>query len=282
MERFQWPSGATGYLYRMRNGQQLAAVWKAPDAQNFILELPDGEFEVLDMYLNAIPSRKNNSSFRISRFSSAGKNLRKRSEKASASGSPLLPDPRGISVSAKPAADSPAEIQNLSPNKITAVVRPDFSEKPQTAEMEINGKALFFFPGAEQAIPGKNKGLSCRRRTQFHSDSSRRFRRKLLRDGETDMEKGFSFAASGTKEGLHLTVTVRDVERGPRKARRPVERRFPLNSSSDSAPLTNPGDAHAGKSVRRLFLAPPLLERSAGTEKHSRHERGKTSDPKLP
>ena len=254
MERFQWPSGATGYLYRMRNGQQLAAVWKAPDAQNFILELPDGEFEVLDMYLNAIPSRK---TIPLSEFPVflRGKNLRNDLKKAQLRGVlsfrilaafPFLQNRRRTLL---------LEIQNLSPNKITAVVRPDFSEKPQTAEMEINGKALFFFPGAEQAIPGKTK--------VYLADGERNFtltlppfRRKLLRDGETGHGKGFSFTASGTKEGLHLTVTVRDVERGPRKAD------APWNGDSielffDSAPLTNPGDAHAGKSVRRLFLAPP-------------------------
>lgn len=254
MERFQWPSGATGYLYRMRNGQQLAAVWKAPDAQNFILELPDGEFEVLDMYLNAIPSRK---TIPLSEFPVflRGKNLRNDLKKAQLRGVlsfrilaafPFLQNRRRTLL---------LEVQNLSPKKITAVVRPDFSEKPQTAEMEINGKALFFFPGAEQAIPGKTK--------VYLADGERNFtltlppfRRKLLRDGETGHGKGFSFTVSGTKEGLHLTVTVRDAERGPRKAD------APWNGDSielffDSAPLTNPGDARAGESVRRLFLAPP-------------------------
>ena len=55
LKRFDWPSGATGYLYRMHDGRELAAFWKTPDAQNFTLHLPPGDYERLDMYLNPLP-----------------------------------------------------------------------------------------------------------------------------------------------------------------------------------------------------------------------------------
>ncbi len=253
VERFQWPSGATGYLYRMRNGLQLAAVWKSPDAQQFVLSLPEGSFEVLDMYLNPL---KHHGKITLSEYPVflRGENLQNIMKKTKLSGVLSF---RILSAFLFLRNDRPElllEIQNISPKKITAAVRPDFTEQPQTAELNVNEKALFHFPGAENARPGSTK--------VYLSDGERNFtlplpsfQRKLLRDGETANGNGFSFAATSTNKGLSLQITVRDSERGPRNAK------APWNGDSielffDSSPLDNPGNIYAGGNVKRLFLAP--------------------------
>ena len=104
------------------------------------------------------PLPKNNSSFRISRFSSREKSP-ERSEKGSASGSPLLPDPRGISVSAKPAADSPAGDSEFSPNKITAVVRRISAKNRKRRRWKSTEKPSFSSPERNRRFPEKQRSI---------------------------------------------------------------------------------------------------------------------------
>lgn len=254
LERFDWPAGAAGYLYRMHDGRELAAFWKAPGAQNFTFHLPEGDCERLDMYLNPV---KNRGPIPLSEypFFLRGKNLRELLKKAELTGErsfrilsafPVLNNGRKVLV---------LEIQNLAPQKIHAVIRPDFSETPQFADLEIDGKTVLQFSGAETAVPGKTK--------IYLSDGERNFtiplppfQRKLLRDGETGSGKNFSFRATSSPEGLRLSVRVTDPERGPRKADAPWDGDS-IELFFDSAPLRDPGNRNAGETVRRLFLAPP-------------------------
>lgn len=127
-------------------------------------------------------------------------------------------------------------------------------EQPQIAELEINGKTVVSFPGAENAHPGSTK--------VYFSDGKRNFmiplpafQRKLLRDGEKGSGSFFAFTAISAKKGLHLKISVRDSERGPRNAHAPWEGDS-IELFFDSSPLDNPQNIYAGERVKRLFLAP--------------------------
>ena len=254
IERLHWPSGATGYLYKMRNGMELAAFWKSSDSQPFVLELPEGEFEILDMYLNPINNRKE---IALSEFPVflRGRNLQNCMKNAQLRGAVSFRILSAFQFLRNHQPTLLLAVQNISSNKITAVVRPDFCVRPQTAEMEINEKTIFLFPCAKNGLSGSTK--------VYLSDGERNFtlslpllQRKLLRSGETGKGDSFSFTATSTETGLQMEIVVYDSERGPRKADTPWEGDS-IELFFDSAPLQDPGEIHAGKNVRRLILAPP-------------------------
>ena len=254
LKRFDWPSGATGYLYRMHDGRELAAFWKTPNAQNFTLHLPPGDYERLDMYLNPLPPSGDLSLSEYPQFL-RGKNLQTVLKQAELTGErsfrilsahPVLENGKTILL---------LKIQNLAPKKIRAVIRPDFSETPQHADLELNGSALLRFPNGELARPGKT--------IVYLSDGDRNFalplpafQRQLIREGENGGTPLFSFRTSSGADGLTLAISVNDPERGPRKADAPWEGDS-IELFLDSAPLSDPENRDAGKTVRRLFLAPP-------------------------
>ena len=151
----------------------------------------------------------------------SGNDLKRRS----ASGSPLLPDPRGISVSAKPAADSPAGDSESFTEQDHGGRPAGFQRKTANGGDGNQRKSPLFLPRSGTGDSRKNKGLSCRRRTQFHSDSS-------AVPQETPPRRG-----NGTWKRLllcgfrHKRGTAFDRHRArcrtrPAKSRRPVERRF--------------------------------------------------------
>lgn len=253
LKRLDWPSGATGYLYRMYDGRELAAFWKAPDAQKFTLHLPQGDYERLDMYLNPLKSSGDISLSEYPVFL-RGKNLRAILKQAELTGERSFRILSAFPVPDKEKKVLVLEVQNLAPKKIHAVIRPDFSDTPQYADLEINGKTILRFPNAELARPGKT--------IIYLSDGDRNFaillpafQRQLIRDGETGRTARFFFRATSGPDGLHLDISVDDPERGPRKADAPWKGDS-IELFFDSAPLSAPENRNAGKTVRRLFLAP--------------------------
>lgn len=254
LERFDWPSGATGYLYRMHDGRELAAFWKTPDAQKFTIHLPQGDYERLDMFLNPLKERGDISLTEYPVFL-RGKKLRTILKQAELTGECSFRILSAFPVLVKGKMALSLEIQNLAPKKIRAVIRPDFSDTPQYADLEINGKTILRFPNAEQARQGKT--------VIYLSDGDRNFairlpafQRQLIRDGETGTGTGFVFRTTAKPDGLYLDISVDDPERGPRKADAPWEGDS-IELFFDSAPFSDPGNRKAGKTVRRLFLAPP-------------------------
>lgn len=266
-----WPTGATGYLFRLRDGREAAVFWKVPAMEPCSLTLPKGNYELLDMYLNPM-EKPSDGKLVLTEFPvvlRAG-NAAALMKRATLNVARSMKISRTWQVPENGGIFHCIEVVNLAPEKITAIVRPDYLSAAQCAEIPLNGKHVFRFESGEKAVEGKT--------VLYYSDETHNFSvplppfaRKLMRSGTAARGALYSFRTEMTPDALRIQISVSDNDRGPRPENAPWDGDS-AELFFDSDPQSSFSVPNAGKSVSRLILAPrssnglPVLVQGLGMD----------------
>ncbi len=244
-------TGINGFLYRTRDGKEIAAIWSVNEGETFKVDLSSSTIRAYDLFGNALPADQT-LTLTADPCYLAGDDL-SRSLKTVSFHPERACVITGVRRSAENGKEALAvELQNRTAGPIERMIRLRGTTSLRKITIPPQERKVLFFPvTAEQ----KEVTILLSDGKSVESHTLPLASTRYLRKGESVSLKGCRFRVTSDAEKLTISIDVSDRRRGERPVNTPWEGDC-IELFLDSRPADllerNPYTAH----VYRLFLAP--------------------------
>ena len=244
-------TGINGFLYRTRDGKEIAAIWSVNEGETFKVDLSSSTIRAYDLFGNALPADQT-LTLTADPCYLAGDDL-SRSLKTVSFHPERACVITGVRRSAENGKEALAvELQNRTAGPIERMVRLRGTTPLRRITIPPQERKVLFFPvkaERKELTLLLSDGKSVESHTLPLADT------RYLRKGESVSLKDCRFRVTSDAEALTISIDVSDRKRGERPANAPWEGdciELFLDSRPSDRLERNPYTAH----VYRLFLAP--------------------------